>query len=503
MNKNVVIIGAGLGGLFTGAILSKEGFRVTLLEQNSTVGGGLQSFRRFGEIFDTGMHIIGGLSSDGNIRRICQYLGISDKIKIQDVDDNCTSSLYFSEDRRYYKIAKGKDGFVSSLAAYFPNEKANLEEYVKAIYNIAEQVNLFYLRPSDGNISLFSQSEDFLMSANKFIAKYITDEKLRSIVAYMNPLYGGIADHTPAYIHALISVLYLKGTCRFVGGSSHVADLLAMIVKENGGRVICNEKVNKIATKDKTVEYVESISGNRYNADIYISAIHPCSMLTLLDENAFPKSYKNRLECIPNSYSAFSLFIKLKENSFPYINYSEFYMTRYEDVWEFGNKSKPWPLGFLFMTPPEREQGIYSNKVIVMAPMPFDYVSEWRETTVGKRGVEYLKWKEQRTEELLVQIEDIHPGFRDCIVAVNTASPLTIRDFYGVKDGSISGFSKDCNNIVLSQVPVVTKIKNLLLTGQNNNLHGFCGVPLTAVTTCEAILGNNYIINKIHACSSI
>ena len=40
------------------------------------------------------------------------------------------------------------------------------------------------------------------------------------------------------------------------------------------------------------------------------------------------------------------------------------------------------------------------------------------------------------------------------------------------------------------------KIEKLLLTGQNNNLHGFCGVPLTAINTCEAILGINYNYSK-------
>ena len=44
MKQKVVIIGAGLGGLFTGAILSKEGFEVTLLEKNTLIGGGLETF---------------------------------------------------------------------------------------------------------------------------------------------------------------------------------------------------------------------------------------------------------------------------------------------------------------------------------------------------------------------------------------------------------------------------------------------------------------------------
>ena len=41
--KTAVIIGGGLGGLFTGGVLAKEGFKVTVLEKNVTAGGGLQT----------------------------------------------------------------------------------------------------------------------------------------------------------------------------------------------------------------------------------------------------------------------------------------------------------------------------------------------------------------------------------------------------------------------------------------------------------------------------
>ena len=92
----------------------------------------------------------------------------------------------------------------------------------------------------------------------------------------------------------------------------------------------------------------------------------------------------------------------------------------------------------------------------------------------------------------------MHPGISNAIDSIEGASPLTIRDFYGSKEGCISGLSKDCNNITMSQVPVVTKVRNLFLTGQNNNLHGFCGVPLTAILTAEAILGQNYVIDRLN-----
>ena len=109
MGKSAVIIGGGLGGLFTGAILAKEGVKVTVIEKNTTVGGGLQSFTRFGQVFDTGMHVIGGMRPGGNILRICEYLGIADKIHIKDVDDDTTDTLYFAEDGEQYRIAQGKE----------------------------------------------------------------------------------------------------------------------------------------------------------------------------------------------------------------------------------------------------------------------------------------------------------------------------------------------------------------------------------------------------------
>lgn len=500
MSKSVVIIGAGLGGLFTGAILAKEGFHVTILEKNATIGGGLQTFKRFGEVFDTGMHVIGGMQPGGNVWKICRYLGILDQIRIRDVDADCTDRLYFAEDHCVYDIAKGEEGFVASLTSYFPQERENLQRYVQAVLSMADSVDLFNLRPSDGSLNLFAHSDDFLMSADDFIAKFIKDERLRSVLAYMNPLYGGRAHQTPAYVHAIISTLYIHGASRFVGGSSHFADLLAKVITDHGGLVVVNDGVEWIDVIDRKVVSVRTRSQQLWQADYYISAIHPCTMLQLMDEKAFPKSYRQRLQSIPNAYSAFSLFIQLKKDSFEYINHSEYYMNRYADIWQFDNPEKTWPLGFLFMTPPKENQGRYSRTALVTAPMSFDMVSRWKNTTVGHRGEEYLQWKADKADALLSLIEEIHPGFNACIEHINTASPLTIRDFYAVKDGSICGFSKDCNNIALSQVPVVTKISNLLLTGQNNNLHGFCGVPLTAINTCEAILGINTIINKINRC---
>ena len=131
--SSVVIIGGGLGGLFTGAILAKEGFHVRVLEKNSTIGGGLQTFRRMGQTFDTGMHVIGGMQEGGNIRRICRYLGIDNKVRLREVGTDCSERIYFAEDHATFELRNTRPAFTDTLTAYFPHEADNIRAYVAAL----------------------------------------------------------------------------------------------------------------------------------------------------------------------------------------------------------------------------------------------------------------------------------------------------------------------------------------------------------------------------------
>lgn len=76
--RHVIIIGAGLGGLVCGRILSRRGFRVTILEQSTQAGGALQTFVRDGIRFDTGFHSVGGLRRGEPLDLILRQLGLRD-----------------------------------------------------------------------------------------------------------------------------------------------------------------------------------------------------------------------------------------------------------------------------------------------------------------------------------------------------------------------------------------------------------------------------------------
>ena len=486
--KSVLIIGGGLGGLVTGALLSKEGYKVTVLEKNSIIGGGLQTFKRHGVSFATGMHIFGGFNKGGNLKQIFDYLDITDRLKLQSTDDNACDVVTIAEDNATYHLPKGKENFINYLSDIFPEEAENIKNYTEKLFELSQEEDLFYLRESSPEPNIMKLSEDFLIPYNSLIDKYISNPKLKRLLAYLSPLFGGIEGMTPTFLNALLSVLHIGGTFQFIDGSQQLADLLAEVIANGGGKVITNAEVVKINVDNHLITNVITKNGDTYHADSYISDVHPDVLLKIISDDAFPMAFKKRIHAIPESSSSFKVYIKFKDKSFKYVNHPHYYI----------DNQKDWPNQFMCVTPPVENQGEFAETMIVISPMDFEMVKKWEDTTTGHRGEEYELWKRQMTEKVLDIVENIYPEIRDSIEFSFASSPLTIRDFYGNRFGSNYGFQKDSNDLMLSQMSVFTKVKNLYLTGQNVNIHGFCGVSITAIETAEAIVGHNEIVRKIN-----
>ena len=496
-NQSAVIIGGGVGGLFTGAFLAKNGVKVTVLEKNPVYGGGLQCFSRRGKIFETGMHVMGGFGKDGVLTKICRYLGIYDDLNIRHIPTECMDEIYYAHNGERFSIGSGKERYIESIASCFPDERENLIRYVDNMFELTTELPLFYLKENVGRQP--DHSDMFTWPADRFIAHFIKDEKLQELLAYLNPLYAGVKGHTPVYIHALINTLFINGPSRFEGGSQQLADALKKIIEQNEGLVLCNKEVTGIYTEDRLIAGITTSDESVYTGDWYVSAIHPTVLTRLLPPGAFRRSFIRRLEEIPNSCSAFSLYIDLKPDMFPYIDHTCYFIEDHGLMWNQDKvNSNGNPRAFMYMTPPDVEQGEYASRLLVHCVMSFDEVRRWEESRLNARDNDYKLWKKQIEEKIISKLETLYPNLRDMIEAIYSSSPLTIRDFFNTKEGSMFGYSKDTDCMLLSHLPVHTTVKNLLLTGQNVNLHGICGVPLTAIHTSEAILGNNKLVNAIN-----
>jgi all-trans-retinol 13,14-reductase len=495
---DAVIIGSGLGGLACGTILAKEGYKVCVLEKNKQIGGMLQIFVRGKIIFDTGVHYVGGLDKGQNLHQFFRYLGIMDKINIRKMDEDFVDGLIFKDDPIVYRYAQGYDNFIRVMLSYFPEEEVAIRAFCDKIRKICKQFPLYNLQ--SGN---YTDTEDaYRTDTQAYIETLTTNKKLICVLAGTNLLYAGQPDKTPLFVHALIVNHYIESAWKFVDGGSQIARYLAKEITSRGGIIKKHVNIVKLKEEGGEIIYAEAESGERYYAKTFISNVHPTKTLDMTESDMFRHAYRSRLKSLDSTISVFYANVVLKKDTFKYLN-SNIYCFAQDDPWcALKYTDESWPQGFAMFYVASSVISEYAEGVTVMSYMRIDEVERWSNTfnTVSKenyRGKEYEEFKEAKAQKLFDAVEEKFPGFRNCIQSYSTATPLTARDYIGTDDGSLYGFAKDYREPMKTFVSPRTKIPNLLLTGQNINMHGVLGVTISAVVTCSQILGMEYLVEKI------
>ncbi|WP_018627220.1 phytoene desaturase family protein [Niabella aurantiaca] len=497
MKHEVVIIGSGLGGLLCGSILGKEGWRVCVVEKNKQLGGNLQTFARNKQLFDTGVHYIGGLSKGQNLYQVFKYAGIMDQLRLEKMEA-AFDHILLENDPEVYVQSQGYDAFISNLAAAFPEEKEAITRYCEKVKDVCGRFPLYHLTMDDAS----AKNEVLDLSAEETIAAITPNKKLQAVLAGNNLLYSGVAGKTPFHVHALILNSYIESSWKCVDGGSQIAKLLAAEIKKQGGTIIRNCEVKKIVETGGAISHIETEGGKNISARHFISNINPATTLYITDSALLKNVYRKRITGLPNTVSSFSLHLVLKPRSVPYQNHN-YYFHKEGHLWNMNDYTEAsWPLGYGLYLTPDRKDPRYAATISILTPMWFRDVEQWKETynRVGKdaeRGQEYEAFKAQKTDQLLTLVKERFPEIVENIRHSYAATPLTNRDYIGLEDGSMYGIQKDYNNPLQTVISPRTKIPNLFLTGQNLNLHGILGTSLSAVLTCTLLLNDHTLADKI------
>lgn len=491
--KHCVIIGSGLGGLSCGLILAKNGYRVTILEQNSQIGGCLQCFSRKGIKFETGMHFIGSADEGQTLSKLFRYLGIYGNIEMSRLDTDGYNVISLAGDR--FRIPNGREAFVGQLSGYFPKSADDLNRYFDLIEKIAAASSLHSLRYAESDMAVSTEYQ--MRSINDVLEEVVADRDLRHVLAGNLPLYAAERGKTPFSIHAFITEFYNQSSFRIVGGSDRIGSLLAEAIERLGGEVLTCRKAVRIVCNDKRATGVETASGEFFAADYVISDTHPCRTLEMLDTGLIRPAFRSRIRSIANTTSGFAVYLHFKDGKMPYMN-SNYYGYRNNTPWDCERYDETtWPKGYLYMHFCHEQRPEYASSGVLLSYMNISDVSQWADTAVGRRGAGYEAFKRVKAERLIDVAEKDFPGFRDSIAGYYTSTPLTYRDYTGTQDGSMYGILKDVGLGAACRVPQRTKVPNLLLTGQNINSHGILGVLVGSIVTCSELLTAETIYQQI------
>jgi all-trans-retinol 13,14-reductase len=477
MRYDVVIIGSGFGGLVCAHLLAKAGKRVLVLERQLQPGGCIQSYQRKGQAFDTGLHYVGGLGEGQKLNRIFSHLGLM-RLPWHRLDPEGFDLVTIGEET--FAFAEGYDQFVDKLATRFPKEREALQQYVQTL----QQTEAVAFGSNDA-YQLFGTS------AYDYLTRTFNDPLLINVLSGSALKMELRQASLPLFTFAHGNSSFIQSSWRLQGDGNLIVKSLIDDIRSFGGEVICQAEVDELIEKDGRIIAAHSTNGETYEGDVFISDIYPSLTFSLVKDSAVLRNlFRRRMSNMENTFGIFTASLMLKPDTLPYFNHNKF-VYRQPNVWTF--YEEPGSVGGLMISCRVPEEGTYATQIDFLTPMPWRVCEPWAETQIGRRGADYLALKARYADECITLAETVIPGLREIISQTYTSTPLTYRDYTLTPNGSAYGVRRDCRNLVITMLSPRTPIPNLMLKGQNLMLHGLEGVSMTALLTCQEILGTEYI----------
>ena len=461
--NDVLIIGSGLGGLECGALLAQKGLRTLVLEGSHQPGGCMQSFRRGGLHYDTGLHYVGGLAPGQTMHKAFGQLGLLD-LPWERMDEAFDRVIIAG---RRFAFHQGYQAFVDGLAKDFPHQREALQSYVWRLQHVTE--------------------EDMEVNAYDYLSKTFSDEMLLNVVSAAAMKTELKRESLPLFNFAHTCSSYIESSWRLRGDGNLLVNKLIDTIRKAGGEVRTDSRVVRLTETDGHISKAVCADGSTYEAGYFISDIHPAVLCQMLEDcPSVRKAFRRRMASAENTTGMFTAQLSIKPGALRYFAYNVFVYDK-PNVWTMTEENDPVKGVMVSARVPEDGSDML-RQIDLLTPMPWQECKEWEDTKVGHRGEDYKAFCKQKTEQCLTLAEQYIPGLRDMVEHCYTSTPLTYRDYLGSPEGGAFGMRKDCRAPMLSFHSVSTPLPNLLLTGQSIILPGIEGVTMTAFETCSRII---------------
>lgn len=484
---DTIIIGGGLGGLVSGALLAKEGYKVCLLEQHYTVGGAATCFKRKGGYrCEVGLHEMDDPFGRSK-KALFEKLGLYEHLNFVRVPE--FFRVLFDDET--FLLPDDVDAAKAALKQRFPDNAEKIDRYFGTILAIGDELDAL-MEMRWHKLLLFPfYFPNILRFASKSAADLTADmnPKLALILQANVGYYAAHAHALSALYHAVAQSSYYRGGGWFIkGGSQTLSDHLAGIITANGGEVITSASVTAVRTKNgravgvtcvrlgETKEYdARTVIANASPLDVYDRMLPPGLRDMKLDGRVVSES-------LLTVYVGFSKNLRSVYGEQPYSNFFleacktlEDYDTRVEG----DAKART----FVFVDYSQIDAGLTSEETSFGAICATDFLSEW-----GNLDDEtYAGHKHAVAEAFLARLEKHYAGIRDLVAFYEVGTARTMQRYLKTPNGTAYGFAPTPKQL-LSRWPVRSRtVENLFFTGAWVGGGGFTPAMLSGEMTYKAV----------------
>jgi phytoene desaturase len=293
--KHITILGAGIGGLSAAIHLAAKGHRVTILEQNSAVGGKMSEIRADGFRFDTGPSVITMRHVFENLFRAADR-NMADYLTLLPVEP---LTRYFYPDGTRLDLSRDLPLTIEQIQRLEPRD---VEGYLAFLTEAARLHRItgpvFTYGPPPAFSSLKQVTLRDLLSVDPIhtmqwmIEKYVRHPHLRQLLGRFATYTGASPYLAPATLAVIAHVELNEGVWYPQGGIYAIARAYEKLARELGVEIRLNARVREIQLKGKKVFGILLEDGKRIEAETVISNIDVTTTYNLIKSPLVEKRRK-------------------------------------------------------------------------------------------------------------------------------------------------------------------------------------------------------------------
>ena len=297
MPDTVHIIGAGVGGLSLGALLTHAGYHVEVYEKSNKTGGRTASMTFRQHILDNGFHIM-PFYKKSSIYEVLQKIGITSRLKLAKVDD-----ISFHSDTGFHKYPKGMVDLLQLSLIPFKS-RINL---LKVLLPMA--------------FASIQKTEEWDDKSLTEVTKKLDNETGSFFEAVCMLAFADTVDHISLgeFARTIIRANPFKGgTSEFAypdnGGYDSITKILAQYITENQGTIETNHFIKKIIIENSKVVGIITKDDNFINAKCVVVSFPAYDAINqLFDDGAIQKDFVQKISRLDKKTSVVEVHFALKK----------------------------------------------------------------------------------------------------------------------------------------------------------------------------------------------